>query len=87
MRPKHLTLLVSNYSKSINKGEEFEVLSQAGDLLFSTSKNQDDINTLITNLETCDTFTRQYWILMNIELWYQTFYDRFNEFKLMIAHL
>ena len=44
-------------------------------------------NTLITNLETCDTFTRQYWILMNIELWYQTFYDRFNEFKLMIAHL
>lgn len=41
-------------------------------------------NELIENLDNGDSFSRQYWILLNIELWYQEFYDRFNEFKNMI---
>jgi asparagine synthase (glutamine-hydrolysing) len=29
-------------------------------------------------------FTREYWILINIELWYQIFYDKFESYKLML---
>ena len=39
---------------------------------------------LISNLDNGSSFSRQYWILMNIELWYQTFFDKFNDFKCLL---
>ena len=39
---------------------------------------------LIDMLDSGSSFSRQYWILMNIELWYQTFFDKFNDFKKLL---
>ena len=36
---------------------------------------------LIKKLDNGDSFSRQYWILLNLELWYQEFYDKFTTFK------
>ena len=40
---------------------------------------------ILEKLNNTSSFSREYWILLNIELWYQTFYDKFNEFKKMIS--
>jgi asparagine synthase (glutamine-hydrolysing) len=39
------------------------------------------LNSLDNNISS---FSRQYWILINIELWYQTFYDKFDNFKILL---
>jgi asparagine synthase (glutamine-hydrolysing) len=36
---------------------------------------------IINSLDNGSSFSRQYWILMNIELWYQTFFDKFKDFR------
>lgn len=56
--------------------------------LMSSLKNRDlpflKISDNLLNELNSETFTREYWILLNIELWYQEFYDKFKTFKNML---
>jgi len=38
----------------------------------------------ISNIITANTFSRKLWIILSLEIWYEQFFDKFNEFKDLI---
>jgi hypothetical protein len=50
--------------------------------LIDRNLNYLNINdSIFSEIETTEKFSRKYWVLLNIELWYENFFDNHTKFE------